>query len=197
MIGALLGGLAAFVLILFAFISKLISSAAKSISNPYVLGVVGGAFVGLIAFAIPLTSTSGSSQLSTELQLSASIGSGFIAAVLIAKMFAIALSQSTGFLGGVVFPMIFIGGTSGLLVHTIFPDIPIALAVGAMLAAVPGAFLNAPLSLILIAIGTVGIGPDALIPVAIAVATAHITISFIRAYVTEKHNIELQTKMTD
>jgi H+/Cl- antiporter ClcA len=112
-------------------------------------------------------------------------------------MIAIALSQSSGFLGGVVFPMIFIGGTAGLLVHSIFPDIPVALSVGAMMAAVPGAFLSAPLSLLMITAGTVGIGPEALIPIAIAVVTAHITIALIRAYVIEQRNLELQAKKTD
>jgi H+/Cl- antiporter ClcA len=197
MVGALLGVLAAFILILFASIGKLINAISKMIANPYALGVIGGALVGLIAFALPLTATSGSSQLSTELQNSATISSGFIAAILIAKMIAIALSQSSGFLGGVVFPMIYIGGTAGLLVHSIFPDIPIELSVGAMLDAVPGAFLNAPLSLLMITAGTVGIGPQALIPIAIAVVTAHITLSLIRAYVAEERNIELQTKATD
>ena len=195
--GVLLGVLAALILLLFAAISKLINAASKMITNPHALGVIGGALVGLIAFALPLTATSGNSQLSTELQISATISPGFIAAVLIAKMIAIALSQSSGFLGGVVFPMIFIGGTAGLLVHSIFPDIPIALGVGAMMAAVPGAFLSAPLSLLMITAGTVGIGPEALIPIAVAVATAHITIALIRAFVVEERNVELQAKKTD
>lgn len=195
--GVLLGVLAAFILLLFAAISKLTNAASKMITNPHALGVIGGALVGLIAFALPLTATSGNSQLSTELQISATISPGFIAAVLIAKMIAIALSQSSGFLGGVVFPMIFIGGTAGLLVHSIFPDIPIALGVGAMMAAVPGAFLSAPLSLLMITAGTVGIGPEALIPIAIAVVAAHITISLIRAFVAEERNVELQAKKTD
>jgi len=109
-------------------------------------------------------------------------------------MFAIALSQSSGFLGGVVFPIIFIGGTSGLLVHSIFPDIPIALCVGAMLAAVPGAFLNAPLSLILIAVGTVGIGAEASVPIGIAVVTAHILMALIQNYVVKKNELKLQAE---
>ena len=113
LIGVLLGVLAAFILILFALIKKLVSAAFSRISNPLVSGVIGGALVGLLAFALPLTATSGSSQLTTELEISATLGTAFIAAILIAKMFAIALSQSSGFLGGVVFPIIFVGGTQG------------------------------------------------------------------------------------
>lgn len=182
-VGALLGVAAVFVLILHTLISKLIAAAAARIANPYVVGVVGGALVGLIAFALPLTATAGSSQLGVELEISESMGTGLIAAILIGKMIAISLSQSSGFLGGIVFPAIFLGGTAGLLVHSIFPSIPIALCVGAMLAAVPGAFLRAPLALIIIAAGTVRLEPEALVPIGIAVVIAFMLMSFMRKYV--------------
>jgi len=181
--GALLGVAAVFVLLLFTLISKLVSTTTALINNPYVLGAAGGALVGLISFALPLAATGGSSQLGTELQSAETMGAGLIAATLIAKMVAIALSQSSGFLGGVVFPSIFLGGTAGLLVHSIFPNLPIALCVGAMLAAVPGAFLNAPLSLIIIAAGTIRLEPEALVPIAFAVVIAHTLMSVMRKYV--------------
>jgi H+/Cl- antiporter ClcA len=182
-VGALLGVAAVFVLLLHTLISKLVSAAAALIANPYVLGAGGGALVGLISFALPLTATSGSGQLGTELKISESMGAGLIAAILIGKMIAITLSQSSGFLGGIVFPAIFLGGTAGLLVHSIFPFIPIALCVGAMLAAVPGAFLNAPLALIIIAAGTIRLEPEALVPIGIAVVVAHTLMSVMRKYV--------------
>ena len=182
-VGALLGVLAVFVLLLHTLISKLVSAAAALIANPYVLGAVGGAMVSLIAFALPLTATAGSKQLGTELEIYETMGAGLIAAILIGKMIAISLSQSSGFLGGIVFPAIFLGGTAGLLVHSLFPSIPIALCVGGMIAAVPGAFLNAPLALIIIAAGTVRLEPEALIPIGIAVVIAHMLMSFMRKYV--------------
>jgi len=197
LVGVLLGIVSVFVLILFALVKKLVATSASKISNPYLRGTIGGALVGLIAFALPLTATSGSSQLATELQQSATMGVGFITAVLIAKMFAIALSQSSGFLGGVVFPIIYIGGTAGLLIHTLFPDIPVALCVGALLAAVPGAFLNAPLSLILIAAGTISIGSTALVPISIAVVVAHITMALLRNYVVKEHQLKLHASSTE
>jgi H+/Cl- antiporter ClcA len=182
-IGVLLGVAAVCVLILFTLISKLVFTVMARINNPYVLGVAGGALVGLISFALPLAATSGSGQLATELQISETIGAGFIIAILIGKMFAIAISQSSGFLGGIVFPSIFLGGTAGLLVHSLFPSIPIALCVGAMLAATPGAFLSAPLALLIIAAGTVSIGAEALAPITISVVIAHLLMSLMRKYV--------------
>ena len=97
-------------------------------------------------------------------------------------MIAVSLSLSAGFLGGNVFPMIFIGGTSGVLVHLLIPGVPLSLAVAAMMAAVPGAFLNAPLSLTLIAAGTVGLEAAAVIPIAVAVAIAYLSFAVIRYF---------------
>ncbi len=181
--GAFLGVLAVFVLLLHTLISKLVATAAARVANPYLLGVIGGALVGLIAFALPLTATAGSKQLGTELEIAETMGVFFIAAILIGKMIAISISQSSGFLGGIVFPAIFLGGTAGLLVHSLFPSIPIALCVGGMLAAVPGAFLNAPLALLIIAAGTIRLGPEALVPIGIAVVIAHTLMSVMRKVV--------------
>lgn len=106
-VGALLGVAAVFMLLLHTYISKLVSAIAARIGNPYLLGAAGGTLVGLIAFALPLTATAGSVQLGTEIQISESLGVGLLAAVLVGKMIAIAISQSSGFLGGIVFPAIF------------------------------------------------------------------------------------------
>ncbi len=190
--GALLGVLAAFILILFALIRKLTVVAFSKIPNSLASGAIGGALVGLIAFALPLVANSGSSQLVTVLQNSAVYGVAFLVAILIGKMLILALSQAAGFLGGFVFPLIFIGGTAGVLVNTIFPQIPIALAVGSLLAAVAGAILNAPVSLILIAAGTVAIAPVALVPVCIAVVTSHMTLAIVRYYVVGEEKLKVQ-----
>lgn len=191
LIGALLGVLSALILIMFALVKKLTSLAFTRLPNPLVAGVI-GALVGLIAFALPLTANSGNSQLATELQLLATMGAGFIAAILIAKMIAIAISQESGFMGGVVFASIFLGGTAGILVNAIFPAIPITLSVGAMLAAVPGAFFNAPVTLLLIAAGTIGIGPMALVPLGIAVVSSHITLALLQNYVIWQRKLAMQ-----
>ena len=62
-----------------------------------------------------------------------------------------------------------------------------------MLAAVPGAVLGGPLSLMLIAAGTVSLGSQALVPVGIAVVTAHITMAFIQYYVQLEHKANPQS----
>jgi len=61
-----------------------------------------------------------------------------------------------------------------------------------MLAAVPGAFFNAPVTLLLIAAGTIGIGPMALVPLGIAVVTSHITLAVLQNYVVRQRKLAMQ-----
>jgi H+/Cl- antiporter ClcA len=192
-LGALLGALSVVVILTYGAINKIVSLAAERVSQPLVRGLVGGALVGLIAVALPLTLTSGSSQLSDLTENTATLGAGFLVAVLIAKMLAIAISLSAGFLGGTVFPMIFLGGASGVLVHVLIPDIPEALAVGAMLAAVPGSVVQAPLSMILISAGAVGLSGAAIPPVGVAVITAYLITSAVNMIITARR----ATRQTD
>ena len=186
LVGLLLGGFAAVTLGAVVVINGAVVRAAALVTNPWLRGLVGGALVGLIAVALPLTLTSGSAQLGTVIQNATVFSIGFVAAVLVAKILAVALSLSAGFLGGNVFPMIFIGGTAGVLVHLLIPAIPLSLSEAAMMAAVPGAFLSAPLSLTLIAAATVGLDPGAVIPVTVAVVTAYLVFSIVRYLVARR-----------
>jgi H+/Cl- antiporter ClcA len=178
--GLLLGVLAVLTLLVYSITANAVRRLATLMENPYARAAAGGALVGLIAFALPLTATGGSNQLAYEAQNVANLGIGLLLVVLVAKMIAITLSQEAGFLGGTVFPILFIGGTAGIVVHGLLPDIPIALAVGAMIAAVPGAIIGAPVSFILIAVGGVGLGVTAVAPIGIAVITAHVTVAAIK-----------------
>jgi hypothetical protein len=59
-----------------------------------------------------------------------------------------------------------------------------------MLAAVPGSYLAAPVAMILIALGTIGISLETVIPIGVAVVTAHITVSLFQVFVVQKRKIE-------
>ena len=179
LVGAGLGLVSSVIMIVFVIIVKLIQMIAAKLTNPYVRGAVGGALVGLIAFALPLTIGAGNDQLTTVIDESASISILLLVAVLVGKMLAMAISLAAGFIGGNVLPMLFVGGTAGVVVHLMFPDIPYAIAVGSMLAAVPGATIKAPIGLTFIAVLAVGLGPLTAAPVIIAVATAYLTTSAI------------------
>ena len=174
LIGVALGAASSAVLLLFVIIVKAVQLAAAKLRDDRLRGLVAGGLVGVLAFALPLTVGAGNSQLTAVIDNSSSIGIGLLLAVLVGKMVAMALSLSAGFIGGNVLPMLFVGGTAGIVVHLLFPGIPYAIAVGCMLAAVPGAFIKAPIGLTAIAMLSIGLGPVTTAPVAIAVVTSYL-----------------------
>jgi len=119
-IAAGLGILAAVVMMTFVGVVLAVKRVCKLVPNRYVLGVVGGAVVGLIAMALPLTVGAGQSQLGVVIDDATTLGIGLLIVVLLAKMVAMALSLEVGFMGGNVFPLIFMGGTAGTIVYLAF-----------------------------------------------------------------------------
>jgi H+/Cl- antiporter ClcA len=93
--------------------------------------------------------------------------------VVLGKILAVAISLTTGFIGGPVMPTLFIGGASGLALNAIFPELPVAMVFSCMLVAVPAVSLGAPFTMVLLAVLTVGIGAVETVPAAIAVVTAY------------------------
>jgi H+/Cl- antiporter ClcA len=144
-----------------------------AVSNQVIRAAAGGVMLGLIAIALPLTLASGKTQLGVAIENVEVFGAGLLLGVVAAKIVAVAISLTTGFIGGPVMPALFIGGTAGLAIHALFPGIPIALAFSAMLVAVPGVSIGAPFSMILLAVLTVGIGAVETVPAAIAVLTGY------------------------
>ena len=145
---------------------------------------LGGAVFGLVGVALPLTMFSGSDQLKTVLTDAGTLGLGLLVAILIAKMLAFAVSQGSGFVGGPIFPSLFIGGTAGVVVHQVFPGVPLGLAFSCLLAAVPGSVAPASLSMVLLAVFLTQVGALQTAPILIAVITALLTMEGVKYLVT-------------
>jgi len=141
---------------------------------------LGGVVFGIVGVALPLTMFSGSDQLTTVLKGAGTLGLGLLAAILIAKMITFAVSQGSGFVGGPIFPSLFIGGTAGVLVHQVIPGVPLGLAFTCLLAAVPGALAPAPFSMVLMAAFLTQVGALQTAPILIAVVTAFLTIEAVK-----------------
>ena len=69
----------------------------------------------------------GSAELGTVLSDAGTLGVGLLVALLIGKMLTFGVSQASGFVGGPIFPALFIGGTAGVLVHQMIPGMPLGL----------------------------------------------------------------------
>ncbi len=183
LLGVGLGAASSLVMVVFVIIVKGVQLLADKMRHRYVRGLVCGGLVGFLAFALPLTLGAGNSQLSVVINKSETIGIWLLVAVLVGKMLAMALSLAAGFVGGNVLPMLFVGGTAGVIVHVMFPDVPYAIAVACMLAAVPGAYIKAPVGLTAIAMLSVGLGPVTTAPVAAAVVTSYLIFSAVAAMI--------------
>ena len=141
---------------------------------------LGGVVFGIVGVALPLTMFSGSDQLNTVLSEAGTLGLGLLIATLIAKLLTFAVSQGSGFVGGPIFPSLFIGGTAGVIVHQVIPGVPLGLAFTCLLAAVPGALAPAPFSMVLMAAFLTQVGALQTAPILIAVVTAFLTMEGVK-----------------
>jgi H+/Cl- antiporter ClcA len=141
---------------------------------------LGGVIFGIVGVALPLTMSSGSDQLKSVLHDAGTLGLGLLAAILIAKMLTFAVSQGSGFVGGPIFPSLFIGGTAGVIVHQAIPGVPLGLAFTCLLAAVPGALAPAPFSTVLMAAFLTQVGALQTTPILIAVITAFLAMEAVK-----------------
>jgi len=99
-------------------------------------------------------------------------GLGLCIAILIAKMLTYAVCQASGFVGGPIFPTLFIGGTAGVVVHQAIPGVPLGLAFSCLLPAVLGSLAAAPFAMVLMAAFLARVGALQTAPILIAVVTA-------------------------
>ncbi len=173
-LGLVAGALGLITAVAIGVMTKLTAPLAKrTILRP----VLGGIAFGLVGVALPLTLFTGTDQLTTVIHDGKALGAGLLIAVVFAKILVFALCEATGFIGGPFLVMLFLGGTAGTAAHLLIPGLPEGLAFAAMFAALPGALVAAPFSLILLAALTTQIGTLQIAPVAVAVLTAYLAVS--------------------
>ena len=171
------GVMAAAVAVITGMTMKALAQVAKRVGpHPVALATAGGLVIGLLAYLIPLTIFSGSTDLEFVVDDGPAIGVAMLIAATATKMVTFAVSLATGFIGGTVFPMLFIGGAAGMALHTAIPGIPAGLAVPAAMAAVPGAAIAIPFSLIAIVAFAVTVSPAEIAPIGIAVLTSYLLV---------------------
>lgn len=161
-----------------------------------VKSVLGGLIFGVVGVVLPLTMFSGSDQLKTMLGAGA-LGLGLLVAVLVAKMLTFAVSQGSGFVGGPIFPALFMGGVAGLLVHEVIPGVPLGLAFSCMLAAIPGATAAAPFAMVLMTAFLTQVGALQTAPVLIAVVTAFLAVESVKFLLARRTQADAATRPAD
>ncbi|WP_370618356.1 chloride channel protein [Mumia sp. Pv 4-285] len=176
--GVVLGLAAAVAALVLAVITGVVRKLVAPLEGKTVLRpVVGGLVFGVVAVVLPLTLFTGSDQLETVIKSGSSLGAGFLLVVVLAKMITFAVCMETGFIGGPFFPMLFMGGTYGYAIHLLVPDVPVALAFSCGFAALPGAIVAAPFTLVMLAALMMDLGAVETVPIALAVLTSYITVT--------------------
>jgi H+/Cl- antiporter ClcA len=152
---------------------------AKLQSRPVIRAIVGGVVIGLIGSFLPLTLYSGQDQLTHIIHTAeanpAAYTVGFLLLLVVVKVLLTSTSFATGFDGGPIFPLLFIGGTLGLAISQVLTFIPQGVGVTAAMAGVGCAILPIPLSVTLI-LGLMG-GQLDLLPVIVIGAVTGLLVS--------------------
>lgn len=148
--------------------------------------VLGGIVFSSIGVVLPLTNFTGSNQLDSVLSNGSALGAGLLLAIVVGKILAFAVSTASGFIGGPIFPVLFIGGASGVLIQQLLPDVPLGLAFTCMLAAVAGSLVAAPFSMVLLAALLSQIGALQTGPVLVAVGVSYLTMRALRGRISAR-----------
>ncbi len=155
--------------------------AAPLHDRPIIRSTMVGFVLGLVGFALPLTLFLGTEGLTQVTEDPRAIGIGVIVVSAIVKLIATSGALSFGFIGGPTFPLLFTGGAFGSVLFVAAPDVPEALAVTALMAAVASAVIPAPFSLAVLALLIGGIGATEAPPVFVAALVAFIVGRLIEA----------------
>lgn len=189
LIGVGLGLFAAVLVTLLVVLVKVCSQVFDRIKLPGIAKcTLGGIVFGVVGVALPLTMFTGSDQLGTALTDASTLSLGLVLACVIGKMFAFAVCEASGFIGGPIFPALFIGGTAGIAVHHVISGVPLGLAFACMLAAVPGAVVAAPFSTVLLAAFLTQVGALQTAPILISVVTAYLAMEAVKYLVASRQN---------
>jgi H+/Cl- antiporter ClcA len=103
--------------------------------------------IGLIATVFPLTLFYGEPEIQTIIDTGEQLGWQLLLMTAIAKMVTVSVSLHSGFRGGFIFPLFFIGSAVGMAVSLLVPAIPPAVTMLCLMAAVTVAVMKTPVSI--------------------------------------------------
>ena len=145
--GLLLGAIGALIAIIFVVMFRFIGSVLKRLEHHTILlATLGGLAIGLLALAVPQTLFFGEKEIQTIVETGATLGLTMLLIVGFAKMLAISVTLHSGFRGGFIFPLFYLGATFGYAIALSFPDLHPTIAMVCMMAAVNVAITKTPIS---------------------------------------------------
>jgi H+/Cl- antiporter ClcA len=145
--GAVLGSIGALVALLFVLLFRAVGHLSEYIAHHTILlATLGGLAIGLIALAFPQTLFFGEKEINTIVDAGSTFGIALLLAIAAAKMLAVACTLHSGFRGGFIFPLFYIGAAVGLAIALAVPQIHPTIGMICMMAAVNVAITKTPVS---------------------------------------------------
>jgi H+/Cl- antiporter ClcA len=145
--GALLGMTGALIAVIFVFLFRTIGHLSEYIAHhTIVLATLGGLSIGLIALAFPQTLFFGEKEIETIVETGATFGIRMLLMIAAAKMLAVSCTLHSGFRGGFIFPLFYIGAAVGLAISLAVPELHPTIGMICMMAAVNVAITKTPIS---------------------------------------------------
>jgi H+/Cl- antiporter ClcA len=145
--GLLLGAAGALIAVIFVGVFRLIGLMLKRLEHHTILlATLGGLAIGLLALAVPQTLFFGEKEIQTIVETGATLGLTMLLIVGFTKMLAISFTLHSGFRGGFIFPLFYLGGTFGYAIALVMPAIHPTIAMVCMMAAVNVAITKTPIS---------------------------------------------------
>jgi len=145
--GAGLGVVGAMTALIFVGMFRIVGQISKYLEHyTILLATLGGLSIGLIALAFPQTLFFGEKEIKTILETGSTLGVTMLLMIAGAKMLAVCCTLHSGFRGGFIFPLFYIGAAVGLAISLGFPQIHPTIAMVCMMAAVNVAITKTPIS---------------------------------------------------
>ncbi|HLT33199.1 MAG TPA: chloride channel protein [Aquaticitalea sp.] len=141
----------------FIFCTKFFKSLFERRPIPiYIKTLIGGILLGLIAFYFPLTRYFGHHEINAL--LSSNLSLTLLFAILLFKIVAISITVTSGWRGGFIIPLFFVGATLGLILHQLIPSINPTLAIVSCMAAINACVTRTPMSTTILLATLTGFG---------------------------------------
>lgn len=150
----LCGVVGAIVAVAFTYLSQVLRAVVKRVPSG-LRPVCGGATLALLAWASPFALTFGEAQIGHIMTTELAVRTLCIAAV--AKLVASSVTLSSGWKGGFIIPLFFIGACLGQIGHHVFPSSNAVVLVAALMAACNVGVTKTPLGSVLVVTEMAGI----------------------------------------
>lgn len=154
----------------FIFCVKFFKTIFEKRSMPiYIKTLIGGVLLGVISYYYPMTRYFGHHEINELLE--GNFPLLFLFSILFFKIIAISITVTSGWRGGFIIPLFFVGATLGLIIHQIFPTINLSLAIVSCMAAINSCVTRTPMSTTILLATLTGFGH--IVPILFASLTGY------------------------